>query len=191
MKSFVFLAVFLLLINQVSGVEIGASPSELIFSDSKDESCKEIKLMSDDKRLFNLEDKWNTISNSRSPVFYTSKSDEAGVVLNYQKQVVVSDGLAILKVCLKSVEKGKKQGILFFDSNGASLGVRIEVKSQENREIERKVGITGDVVNDNNEYYELIEDDKLVLYLLLFDFVLFAVLIYLFYLLNRKKSLVT
>lgn len=175
------------MIGFVSGVEIGVSPPELIFSDSVVESCQEIKIMSEDKLLFNLEDKWNTISNSRSPVFYTSLSDEAGLIVSYERQVVVSDGFKIVKVCLKSVEEGKKQGILFFESNGASLGVRIQVKSEENKEIERLIGITGGVVNNDGDNI-FFEGNRIVLYLLLFDLVLFVVLIYLLYILNRRKT---
>ncbi|MEK6910943.1 MAG: hypothetical protein AABW82_04165 [Nanoarchaeota archaeon] len=187
MRLFVFLVAFLLMIGFVSGVEIGVSPPELIFSDSVGESCQEIKIMSEDKLLFNLEDKWNTISNSRSPVFYTGNSDEAGVVVSYERQVVVSDGFKIVKVCLKSVEEGKKHGILIFESNGASLGVRIQVKSEENKEIERLIGITGGVVNNDGDNI-FFEGNRIVLYLLLFDLVLFVVLIYLLYMLNRRKT---
>ncbi|MDO8563747.1 MAG: hypothetical protein Q7R87_01945 [Nanoarchaeota archaeon] len=187
MKGYLFLLCFLFLINVVYALEIGVSPPELIFSDSVEESCQEIKIMSEDKRLFNLEDRWNTISNSRSPVFYTGNSDEAGVVVSYERQVVVSDGFKIVKVCLKSVEEGEKHGILIFESNGASLGVRIEVKSEINREIGRLIGITGSAVNNDGDNI-LFEGNSLVLYLLLFDFILFVVLISLFYMLNRRKT---
>lgn len=187
MKSFVFLAIFLFFMSFVSSIDVGVSPPELVFSDSENEECKEVKVMSDDKRLFNLNDKWNTISNSRSPVFYTGESDEAGIVVSYEKQVVVNNGLSIVNVCLKNVEKGNKRGILFFDSNGASLGVRIEVKSRENKEINREIGITGNIVN-NDEYKSLFEGNRLVLYLILFDLMLFLVLIFLLFMLNRKKA---
>lgn len=187
MKLFIFLAVFLFVIGFASGVEVGVSPAELVFDDSEEESCKEVKLMSEDKRLFNLEDRWNTISKSRSPDFYRSNADQAGVVVNYERQVVVSDGLAMVKVCLKSVEKGNKHGILFFESNGVSLGVRIEVNGGENGESERLVGITGGAVNNDGDNI-LFEGNSLVLYLLLFDFVLFVVLLVLLFYLNRRKT---
>ncbi len=184
MRLIVFLTVLPFMISFVSGIEIGVSPVELIFGDSEDENCQEIKLMSDDKRLFNLNDKWNTFSNSRSPVFYIENSGKAGVFVDYERQVIVSDGFKMVKVCLKSAKKGNKQGILFFDSNGASLGVRMAVKSKENREIQREIGITGGVVNDNGLFSK---DNKIIIYLGVFDIILLVILFTLVYFYKKRR----
>ncbi|MDO8563815.1 MAG: hypothetical protein Q7R87_02310 [Nanoarchaeota archaeon] len=187
MKGYLFLLCFLFLINVVYALEVGVSPPEIIFSDSEEESCQEIKIMSEDKRLFNVEDRWNTISNSRSPVFYTSTSKGAGVVLRYDKQVIVIEEEKF-EVCLKSLEGGKKQGILIFESNGASLGVRIEVKSQVNSEKLGLGSITGGVIREDEGNDGKFKIKGVVLFLVLFDFLLFVVLLVLLFYLHRRKA---
>jgi hypothetical protein len=170
----------------VSAVEVGVSPAELVFPDSESEECKEIKLMSNYKTLFNLNDKWNIISSSRNPVFYNVNADKVGIEIIYDRQIVVDNGYEMVDICLKSVKKGNKRGILFFESNSASLGVRIEVLSGKIAEKEN-IGITGSIVeNLGNSVNESIDFKNFLFYLTGVNFILLFLLVFFLY---RKRSL--
>lgn len=193
MKLLIFILVLLLssfFISSVSGVEFGVSPDELTFDDNVDENCQNIKIISED-RTFEIEDKWNTISNSRSPVFYVDNAVNAGVVVRYPKEVIVNNPGKDVEICLKSVKKGSKHGLLIIESDSLSLGVRIEVKGIEivknsgNGSLLNK--ITGEIVNDNagNDFKS---GFSLINLFILSDFVLFGVFLVLVYRYYGKKK---
>lgn len=177
---------FLLLINFVYALDIGVSPPEIIFSDSEEQKCQEIKIISEEKMLFSLEDKWNTISNSRNPLFYTSVREKAGVVLDYEKQVIVN-GKEYIRICLKSLKSGKKQGLVILESNSASLGVRIEVRSELEREELSLEVITGNAIRGEEVKENNFDFSSVVLFLIFSDFFLLIVLLALIFHLNRKR----
>ncbi|MDO8508993.1 MAG: hypothetical protein Q7S27_04895 [Nanoarchaeota archaeon] len=123
-KSCLLLIIGLFLITSCSGLELGVSPPEIVFSGKQgDTICKEIKIFSDKSVNLVLNDSWSEkklISRNINDYNYNNK--KFGITADYHKRAFV-DGKYASIICLSGENSGRYYGLLKVNSENGNVGL--------------------------------------------------------------------
>lgn len=131
--SLVFIFLLIFAISQSSSLELGASPSNLVFQGNIDDLlCNNLSIYSSMNGLkIDLKDSWSK-HESKNIEDYTYLSEDFSLYLNYP-DYVITDTKKVVTLCLIGKKEGKFNGLieLSSDNNMISIGVwtKVNLKS--------------------------------------------------------------
>ncbi len=161
----------------VSGFELGLSPPSFNISFNQgDEYCDSFKVFSDRKTKVYIEDLWSD-KNTRDLKDYVYSSEHFEINFEYENSLIV-DNRANGEYCILADNYGEYNGLLLVKDESLKAGVGMWINLEV---LGGKKGITGFTVRD-------VEGVGFI-GLLVFQGILFLILISLFILLVRRKRL--
>jgi len=176
-KIYFFIIISLLIVN-VNGAYLKANPAKIEMNGIINEKiCKEIKINSDREEIISVI-KWN--KDNKSIFLDYFESEDLGIIDNLENKININKEY-LKDFCFSFKYPGDYSGIIFFNINGAPVGIGIKVFANISGEIldHEKMILTGYSVNipeyeseNKNNFYYFIPTILLILILIILIFIL-------------------